>query len=448
MLRRRTRFLLVGVLVVVGIGATLFTRHVVERDQALSLEAREVSYRLESMRAAVSQIRAAQHAYVAQGQAYQPWADRASALIRQLNDDATAAVQLSRSAGSQAVIRGIVDRTNTLTEVDANARDNLRLGRDLMASDQIFSDGQALIDAMLIELRGLATTEEAAFQGSEAALYRQLWSVLGLAALTWLGGLFMLARTPLDRQEQVPVASASPLATSEQAPEVEPVSSSVDLEEAAAICTAISQLSSAAVLPGLLARAARVLDASGLVVWLATGEELVAVAAHGYDLDSLQSLGPLGEGSNNATFAAWRTGTFQSVQGDPTTNGAIVAPMFHPEGCVGALAAEVPASRVNDPGARAVAMVLSAQLAPACRPRGSTTPQRPPRPSSRRLDPREVGRRFDRPNPLHDRTAPSPPQRARASHAPREIRAELRHVPLAPRESHRRPRQPMCRQLL
>src|SRR2546426_740574 len=56
----------------------------------------------------------------------------------------------------------------------------------------------------------------------------------------------------------------------------------VHLSEAAAVCTAISRITDARALPDVLARAATVIDAAGIVVWLSAGEELFAVAAHGY----------------------------------------------------------------------------------------------------------------------------------------------------------------------
>jgi hypothetical protein len=44
------------------------------------------------------------------------------------------------------------------------------------------------------------------------------------------------------------------------------------------------------------------------------------------------------------------------------SNGAIVAPMFGPEACVGVLAAEVRHGRELDPGTQAVTAMIAAQL--------------------------------------------------------------------------------------
>ena len=99
-------------------------------------------------------------------------------------------------------------------------------------------------------------------------------------------------------------------------PKAEP---SIDLTETAALCSAISRLASRAV-RGLLVRTAGLLEASGVVVWMAAGGEVFPVAWHGYDSKQLLQLGPIGRSSLNATAAAWRTGALQSVAGGRLLN--------------------------------------------------------------------------------------------------------------------------------
>jgi hypothetical protein len=47
------------------------------------------------------------------------------------------------------------------------------------------------------------------------------------------------------------------------------------------------------------------------------------------------------------------------------TNGAVVAPMFAPDACIGVLAAEVRHRREEDSGTRAVTAMIASQLATA-----------------------------------------------------------------------------------
>jgi hypothetical protein len=74
-------------------------------------------------------------------------------------------------------------------------------------------------------------------------------------------------------------------------------------------------------------------------------------------------LGSIPREADNATADAWRTGEARTVAGDAMANGAIVAPMFGPDTCIGVLAAEVRHGREQDESTRAVTMMVAAQLA-------------------------------------------------------------------------------------
>ena len=122
-------------------------------------------------------------------------------------------------------------------------------------------------------------------------------------------------------------------------------------------------MTAAGELPALLARAASILDASGLIIWIGAGEQLFAVTAHGYDPRVIDRLGPIGRNADNATAASWRSGEVKVVPGDLMSNGAVVAPMFSPDACIGVLAAEVRHGREDDAETCAVTSMIAAQLA-------------------------------------------------------------------------------------
>ena len=163
---------------------------------------------------------------------------------------------------------------------------------------------------------------------------------------------------PVERTVLEPVID-TPLMVEPAAPSRLPV----DLGAAADVCVAISRITTSNELPDLLAGAARVLDASGLTIWISEGEELFAVAAHGYDARVIARLGSIRKNADNATAVAWRKAEVTVVPGDLMSDGAIVAPMFGPDGCVGVLAAEIRHGRENDVDARAVTAMVAAQLA-------------------------------------------------------------------------------------
>ena len=151
---------------------------------------------------------------------------------------------------------------------------------------------------------------------------------------------------------------------------------SIDLRETAALCTAISRVQSESDLQPLLSRASTLLNASGVVVWMAAGEEMFPVAWHGYDSKQLSQLGPIGHSSLNAAADAWRTGTLQYVAGGAGSRSAIVAPLLGVERCMGVLAIEVSAGRETDTPTQAATTLIAAQLSTVLGgwPAGSSMP--------------------------------------------------------------------------
>jgi hypothetical protein len=116
-------------------------------------------------------------------------------------------------------------------------------------------------------------------------------------------------------------------------------------------------------LPDLLAHAAGVLDASGIILWLGAGDELFPASAYGYEPKLLSRVGAIRRQSDNATAAAWRNGELAVVPGDGSANGAIVAPLLTGDTCIGVFAAEVRHALETDGSARAVATMFAAQFA-------------------------------------------------------------------------------------
>jgi hypothetical protein len=182
-----------------------------------------------------------------------------------------------------------------------------------------------------------------------------------------------------------PAANATPNLTSEASepehvalnivPRADPPPS-IDLRETAALCTAISRLQSESDLQPLLSRASSLLSASGVVVWMAAGEEMFPVAWHGYDSKQLSQLGPIGLSSLNAAADAWRTGTLQCVTGGAGSRSAIVAPLLGVERCKGVLAIEVSPGREADAPTQAATVLIAAQLSTVLGgwPAGSSMP--------------------------------------------------------------------------
>jgi hypothetical protein len=108
------------------------------------------------------------------------------------------------------------------------------------------------------------------------------------------------------------------------------------------------------------------MDASGLVVWLgnSSGADLRPVLTHGYSAQTLARMPTVPRSADNAAAAAYRTGVLQIVLSRPgSSNGAIVAPLISPEGCIGALSAEITGGGEASDDAQALAAIFAAQLA-------------------------------------------------------------------------------------
>ena len=137
-----------------------------------------------------------------------------------------------------------------------------------------------------------------------------------------------------------------------------------ELRAAADLCTDFARLVDARELPALLDRAAKLLDATGFIVWLADpgGQALRPSLAHGYPPHALARLPPIARNSDNATAAAYRHAEMQIVRTNGMSPGAIVVPLLGPSGCVGAVAAEVRHGREASESLRALARIVAAQI--------------------------------------------------------------------------------------
>jgi hypothetical protein len=139
----------------------------------------------------------------------------------------------------------------------------------------------------------------------------------------------------------------------------------VDLTATARLCADLARVGDAADLPPLLERAARILDASGLIVWVAdrSGTMLFPMLAHGYAPKVLARMGSIARDADNAAAAAYRHGELRTVSAQGTLPGALVAPIITAQGCVGVLAAEMRQGGEREGAAQAIAAILAAQLA-------------------------------------------------------------------------------------
>jgi hypothetical protein len=159
-----------------------------------------------------------------------------------------------------------------------------------------------------------------------------------------------------------PAPAIAPVQVSTELPrEIVPV-----LKATVDLCTELNRVRELDDLTRLLGRAAEIMEASGIVVWVsdAAGSSLRPVLAHGYSPQALARMPHVPRSGDNAAAAAYRTGLLQIVLTRPgVSSGAIAAPMLSPNGCIGALTAEIRNGSETSDGIQALAAIVASQLA-------------------------------------------------------------------------------------
>ena len=336
----------------------------------------------------LSDLRAAQQAYVAAGQDRGYWMARVTDQLEAVNTNLSSLSRISTATGTIAALEEAATAVDDLVRMDARARDYSKAHQDLMASDLIFTDGLELARNAASDVELARATERVA-RDSASTAHRKSQGV-ALAAATGIGVLVALLLLPVaqppaaataDTSEEIPLGlpagrllldvdrnsnrpsientADGPLAT-------EPfITPSPDLRLAADVCTDLGRLSSTSELNALLARTAQILNASGIIIWVvdASGVSLRPAIGHGYSETTLARHGTIACDSNNATAAAFRDTRMHVVPADASVAGAIVAPLASPSGCAGVVSLELNDGWESSEEVQSTAAIIAAQLA-------------------------------------------------------------------------------------
>jgi GAF domain len=368
---------------------------------------------------ALTGLAAAQRAYVAQGQGPKHWMSQADAGLETVGNELDWLATVATTDAGRTAVQEAGAAFMRFRRLDGRAREYVSGGQPLVASDLIFSEGASDLATVGERVDAARGQELAAFDSRVAALRtRQLYAAAGAGGLLLLA-LLLLAPVPQQETDVLTAMRAltgTPTAnggTASPKPPVEPerhfrdefseiVSHSrpirrleegpplptpdlvaddtplvfqpagpaepleiVDLAGAARVCSELARVLDGGDLPALLTRAASVLDAPGLIVWLADSDGLALhpLLTHGYAPSIVHRLGSIPTDAENATAAAWRASATRVVPGDNGQPGALVVPIITANGCIGALAAEVTRGRERQPDVQALATIFAAQLA-------------------------------------------------------------------------------------
>jgi hypothetical protein len=337
---------------------------------------------------ALGVMRSAQLGYVAAGQSIAIWAPEVSTLIA---STASGIADLQHSAASLDAGRALAEAASRVAgfgDADKRVRDYVHGGEQLMAADVVFTEGSEAVAAAGHQVEAARVDEERAFDAFEREERGLQANVLAGGAVCVLLIVALLVPRASSEPRAVNADAAAPadivldhpldaVATGSlllrdvggnhpPANEALPRDAVPALRQAAALCTDFGRVNNVDELNILLGRAADVMDASGLVIWLGAvgGPILRPVLAHGYPAQALAQMPAVLRSTDNAAAAAYRTGRFQIVLAQPGgASGAVVAPLLTPDGCIGALTAEMKGGTETSDGAQALAAIFAAQLA-------------------------------------------------------------------------------------
>lgn len=374
-------------------------------------------------------LRAAQPAYASANQPAERWMAKVASEL----DTVRAGVQSLRAEATapeaQAALERVAGLLNDFAKSNGRAAGYLKNGDRTLASDVVFGEGLEQTGAALDSM-AQARAAELKARDAAVSMYRsrQGFAVAAGAAASVLVVLLLVpvarahpsqapvfvqktVESPITEErardyeldsgnEGVPnpalapepaLVSLEPLETSaltvrafeiemmEEEPEpvldVMRAAPQTDFGGVASLCIDLARVVDTRALPSLLDRTAELLDASGIILWIADpdGRELNPIFAQGYPQHLVNRLGTISRDAENATAAAFRTSLLQTVMADDISGGAIAAPLVTPGGCVGVMAAEVRHDSERQDAKLAAATIVAAQLAtlvgpPSARP--------------------------------------------------------------------------------
>jgi CHASE3 domain sensor protein len=389
-MRSRASRLIIGAIAWILFGAGAFLLLDIEQQAAARrLASQSFDARAHDVTAALADVRVAQQAYVADGQDVAVWKPRVDTLVAAATRGIERLAASTTSPGARAALAEARVEMTRLESVDEEARVHLGAGRRTMAGELVLTEGgrTAVAAARLVDRARNDEREEAAL-AAEAARRQQGFTLLA-AAIVGAFVILLLALSPAPGPEIRPaggdtnegrhgtgadvgaerdgapahhevVAHASPPPEIGTSP-FEPL-----LAEASAICTALGRAAEPRELAAALERAAALMRASGLIVWIGDAAEgpLEPAFAHGYSPQALARMPLITRAADNAVACAYRTGVLQIVPARANErSSAIVAPLVSPKGCIGAFTAELAAGEETTLGAHALAALFAAQFA-------------------------------------------------------------------------------------
>lgn len=329
-------------------------------------------------------LRASLHAYVAPGQGLPFWARRGQEDLDALRQSLVALDGMVAPLGRS--VSESLDGIDQLSAAEQRARTYVSRGEMQLAGDVIFTEVRDLLAAATNQVDAVRTElKRHNDQRATGMRTEQITLAAGVLAVWIAIALFLIPTPPqpatkdpaqwrselketLSKPAATPAAlvtPVAPVAPATPAVSAEPSVAVSSLREASLICADLSALSDPGALQGTLERVSTLLNATGLIVWIASndGSSLAPVATHGFDPTLVARIGRISRESANLTAAAFRDNTPKTSPPTATAPAALAVAMCSPAGPAGVLSIELKPGQSVDEARLALASIVAAQLA-------------------------------------------------------------------------------------
>jgi hypothetical protein len=394
MLRRTARIacLVVGLLITAGLAY-----RTLQDEDALNRERRSASAgaaAVSKAQGSLLDLRASLHAYVAPGQGLPFWGKRAQETLDQVRQSLSDLDAIVTPLGGS--LAESLDAVDQLSAAERRARTYVSREEMQLAGDVIFTEIRDLLAAATGQVQTVGEGLTRDHDRRAAAIRQEQLALTAAGIVVWIVIALVLFPTETTKpavqdpahwrselketlKKPIPVAPETPKVI-EPPPTPQPLEAQVplaSLKQAAEICADLSSLTDPGALGGALARVSTLLNATGLIVWIASNDNsaLSPVATHGFDPKLVSRIGKIARDSSNLTAAAFRENASKISPVTATAPGAIAVPMCSPTGPAGVLSVELKAGQPVDEPKVALAGIIAAQLATLAMPISAAQPE-------------------------------------------------------------------------
>jgi hypothetical protein len=337
-------------------------------------------------------VRASLHAYVAPGQGLPFWGKHTQETIESLRQSAVDLDRMVKPTGGSLseTLTGI----NQLSAAERRARGYVSRDEMQLAGDVIFTEVRDLLAAATTQVQAVRDGLIRAHDRQSAAIRQEQVMLAGGALAIWIGIALLLlptepkaaAKDPGEWRNELKESLKKPIPIAPEVPKApEPQVTIVPgieinaLREVSEICHDLSALADPGALEGALTRVCTILNATGLIVWIASNDlnTLTPVATSGFDPQLVARIGKIGRDSANLTAAAFRESTAKISPLTAATPAALAVPLCGPSGAAGVLSVELKPGQAIDDTKVSVASIVAAQLATLAMPIAASSDDAP-----------------------------------------------------------------------